>query len=493
MKQGLGELLARGGARMDRVVALLSLLAGQAAQEPEVVREAHGESAFVRPDLVEETHLILEHSEKALDEMDKKAVEEKQKAQTGIPDSLQPKEPSRAHQKAVQAIPKILMELPNLGVACLNTAWVRQTAHKPEDFTDVKCQTLVEVAKALDPYTPKRVPSSSGKTSSPTANAASMIRIAEMELRSARKAVDTSFLSWLQKDEELRIANATRYALQSLSRTKPNYDPPSQQRSYKARLTWVNPAAEAKTENLFIDCLLDAVLADPTRAIGFDVDGSGVSSSALVENFEESKSSQEQEEAIVVLPPVHSITTGQINNLSFTAKHQRRRQKRLAADTPEADATRSALADLPRNSINNESRTTRVYTTLAARQRHKVKDIVLAKFRGATALDHQIKGSVTSNDVDSDLSKPVVFEDILDVAARPEDANPEAIRCVTDQPKVTEDPISKERLNASTKRKGAAIETIEDTMATRSKSKHIVWLKGLRCKDTYVLNFITLM
>lgn len=34
MEQELGELLARRGARTDRVVALLSLLAGQAAREP---------------------------------------------------------------------------------------------------------------------------------------------------------------------------------------------------------------------------------------------------------------------------------------------------------------------------------------------------------------------------------------------------------------------------------------------------------------------------
>ncbi|KAF8932735.1 hypothetical protein BGZ47_011207, partial [Haplosporangium gracile] len=41
---------------------------------------------------------------------------------------------------------------------------------------------------------------------------------------------------------------------------------------YEARSTWENPAAEAKTENFFIDCLLDAVLADSTRASGFDAD-----------------------------------------------------------------------------------------------------------------------------------------------------------------------------------------------------------------------------
>ncbi|KAF8930192.1 hypothetical protein BGZ47_000701 [Haplosporangium gracile] len=157
---------------------------------------------------------------------------------------------------------------------------------------------------------------------------------------------------------------------------------------------------------------------------------------AAVEILEESKPSHEQEEATVVFPPVHSITAGQINDSSFTAKHQRRRQKRLAADASEADATRSALVDLSQNFINNvmtikeveaaqeELRTTRVHATLAARQRHKVKDIVLAESRDATALDHHIEASVKSNNVKPDLFKAVVFEDIPDVAAKSEDANP---------------------------------------------------------------------
>lgn len=168
--------------------------------------------------MVEETRLILEITEEALGEVDKEAEEDEQKVQTGIPGnqmepttaqhfgqmnvllmlpllliltnfglfdyiqqlslySPRPKEPSRAHLKAVQAVTKILLESPNLDVSRLNTAWVRRTAYKPEDFTDAERQTVVKLVKALGPYTPKRVPSSSGKTSPPTANAASMIRI----------------------------------------------------------------------------------------------------------------------------------------------------------------------------------------------------------------------------------------------------------------------------------------------------------------------------
>ncbi|OAQ28663.1 hypothetical protein K457DRAFT_562871 [Linnemannia elongata AG-77] len=45
-------------------------------------------------------------------------------------------------------------------------------------MTDDQCHTVVKLVKALHPYTPKRVPNSSGSgTSPPTANAAAMIRI----------------------------------------------------------------------------------------------------------------------------------------------------------------------------------------------------------------------------------------------------------------------------------------------------------------------------
>ena len=95
-------------------------------------------------------------------------------------------------------------------------------------------------------------------------------------LRLARKTADTAFLDWLQREEELRTARATRYALQRISTTRPNNDPPSNKANYDARPTWTKLAGEAKTENLYIDCLLDAVLADPTRGIGFDADDPGL-------------------------------------------------------------------------------------------------------------------------------------------------------------------------------------------------------------------------
>lgn len=100
-----------------------------------------------------------------------------------------------------------------------------------------------------------------------------------------------------------------------------------------------------------------------------------------------------------------------------------------------------------------ELRTKRVYATIAAQQRHKTKKIVLSQSRDGTVLDHQIEASVKSSSVEPVLSKTVVFEDIPDVAAKPEDAKSDAVRCVTDQPKISEDPTRKETLNALTKGK----------------------------------------
>ncbi|KAF9551953.1 hypothetical protein EC957_000026 [Mortierella hygrophila] len=163
----------------------------------------------------------------------------------------------------------------------------------------------------------------------------------------ARKTVDTAFLDWSQR-EELRTARATQYALQRISTTRPNNDPPSSKANYDARPTWTKLAGEAKTENLYIDCLLDAVLADPTRGIGFDADDPGL----LVDKLEGRKSSEEQQQATIKLPPVHYITAPQISDMAFTTKNQRRRERRLAANTPETDAARSALGALSSGRIN---------------------------------------------------------------------------------------------------------------------------------------------
>ena len=96
------------------------------------------------------------------------------------------------------------------------------------------------------------------------------------ELQAAQMISDAAFLDWMQKDDELRSMKATRYALQRIQKTRPNYDPPSNKKPLRADPTWTRPAVEAKTENLLIDCLLGAVLTDPSKAIGFDGDDPGL-------------------------------------------------------------------------------------------------------------------------------------------------------------------------------------------------------------------------
>ncbi|KAK3843766.1 MAG: hypothetical protein J3R72DRAFT_506713 [Linnemannia gamsii] len=381
----------------------LSLLADQAAQEPGMVEDV---SRSDRPSFVEETRLFLEVTEEAIDEVDKEAEEEQQQASPTAQDPSRPKGPSRNHLKTLQAITKILLESPELDVQRLNSAWVRRTAHKPEELTDVECLVVVRIVKALSPYTPKRVKNSSGGTSPPTPNPASMIKVvllsshmlrytckyklkfgfrmtfvnsildeakkgkrmkrgghsqqpvqsttnkneqeqlAASNLRQAKETADTAFLDWLQREEELRTTRATRYALQRISTTRPNNDPPSNNANYDARPTW--------TKLCKLDTSVTTTLSDVTQSIRqyTVVTKNRFELLAAVDKLEECKSSEEQQQATIKLPPVHHITAPQMGDLAFTTKNQRQRERRLAADTPEADAARSTLGALSSTSIN---------------------------------------------------------------------------------------------------------------------------------------------
>ncbi|KAG0064077.1 hypothetical protein BGZ90_002382 [Linnemannia elongata] len=175
LQQDLGELAAQDRTGTDRFQTLMSLLKDHVAKEPKKDRQVDNGSIFGHADTVEETRLMLEATEEALDEVDEDEEDEEQQAETST--SARPKEPSRAHLKTVQAVTKILLESPNLDVPSLNSAWVRRTAHRPEEFTDADCAAVVNIVKSLAPYTPKRVSNASGSTAPPTANAATMIRI----------------------------------------------------------------------------------------------------------------------------------------------------------------------------------------------------------------------------------------------------------------------------------------------------------------------------
>lgn len=126
------------------------------------------------------------------------------------------------------------------------------------------------------------------------------------------------------------------------------------------------------------------------------------------------KPREEQERDLAVLPPTYTVTAPLLNDLTFSNKNQKKREKKLATDTPNAIATRAAHAELSSNSINKaltldaidsaqkvrrsarqacrefeggmwrlkdlrdqENRTKRVYATLAAEQRSNAKEAVI--------------------------------------------------------------------------------------------------------------------
>ncbi|KAK5799359.1 hypothetical protein F5H01DRAFT_326678 [Linnemannia elongata] len=124
-------------------------------------------------------------------------------------------------------------------------------------------------------------------------------------------------------------------------------------------------------------------------------------------------------------------------------------------------------------------------------QEQEKATVILPRFtasqqsRDGTVLDHQIEASVNSSSVEPFQDRRL--EDIPDVAAKPEDAKPEAVRCVTDQPKIIEDPTRKETLNASTKGKALLLRR------PKIRGRREVKLKSLRCQVTQEKNIATVV
>ncbi|KAG0263034.1 hypothetical protein BGZ95_003904, partial [Linnemannia exigua] len=201
--------------------------------------------------------------------------------------------------------------------------------------------------------------------------------------------------------------------------------------------------------------------------------------------------------APLFLPPTHNITAPQINDLTFSTKHQRKRQHRLAATKPEATAARDALATLSNMSINNAStltdidnaqyarrssrqpcrlfensswrikdqatqeiQTKRVYATLASSQRDKVKEIVLQESR-ATALDIQVQGSDKSEVDNTSSSASTQPSDIKTAAVKSgQSLHTECKEVETSQ---TQHSINRDEGTASVKGKGIVTEKPKDT------------------------------
>ncbi|KAK3831451.1 MAG: hypothetical protein J3R72DRAFT_495540 [Linnemannia gamsii] len=200
-------------------------------------------------------------------------------------------------------------------------------------------------------------------------------------------------------------------------KTRPNYDPPPNKKPLRADPTWTRPAVEAKTENLYIDCLLDAVLADPTKAIGFDGDDPGLcklDTSATTTLTGVTQSIRQ-----------YSVLTGnpfallaEVDMMEENKSETSTTPRMLAAhlDNP-VDCSRT-LSWRIKDQATQEIQTKRVYATLASGQRDKVKEIVLQESRAA-ALDIQVQGSDKSEIGNTSSSSSTQPSDIKTAAVKP--------------------------------------------------------------------------
>lgn len=234
-------------------------------------------------------------------------------------------------------------------------------------------------------------------------------------------------------------------------------------------------------------------------------------------------SSEEQEQATVAIPPVRTVTAEQIDSLSLTTKNQQKRQKKLAAHTPEARSTRDALKALSNSSINfaetldeveasqeirrqsrqpcrefenapwrihdlrtQELTTRRVYTTLAARQRQQAKDMVLAESATVAALGRQRQesekpGTTITNTVETvvlDATSDVI-EDVTGSTGKIKGAELEEDVMVQETQLSAGSPADLSLEAMSTKSKRMAFEGLEFTTDTGQKGKRVICFKGL--------------
>jgi hypothetical protein len=151
-----------------------------------------------------------------------------------------------------------------------------------------------------------------------------------------------------------------------------------------------------------------------------------------VEAIVPQKSSEDLEKDVVALPPTYTVTAPLINDLTFSAKNQRRREKKLTADTPLATATRAAHMEMSKTSINTAAmfeeiesaqeirrkawnvcrefegatwcqrdlrnqdiRTKRAYAMLAAEQRSRTKEFAIQESRSTSV--EEVKNEVKDN------------------------------------------------------------------------------------------------
>ncbi|KAG0355912.1 hypothetical protein BGX24_006525, partial [Mortierella sp. AD032] len=208
---------------------------------------------------------------------------------------------------------------------------------------------------------------------------------AYQNLSQARRTAEILFLDWLKDDSRLRDLRATQYAFQKIAKTRPNTSLPNST-PHPTQPTWTNPCAENKTESIRVDHLLQGVAnaessSSTPRGIALTSDDPGlctlntyatttlsnvtrairqysVTTSnrfellSVVDDIVDQKPHEEQERDLAVLPPTYTVTAPLLDDLTLSRRNQKKREKKLATDTPNTIATRAAHAELSRNSIN---------------------------------------------------------------------------------------------------------------------------------------------
>ncbi|OAQ22203.1 hypothetical protein K457DRAFT_37298 [Linnemannia elongata AG-77] len=143
----------------------------------------------------------------------------------------------------------------------------------------------------------------------------------------AKRRADFCYLDWVKDEEHLRELRAAKNALQKIAKMRPNNTQPNTtqpERHPGSQATWTSRCVENRTEFMRIDQLLDGLC--PT-------DSNTTASPRVVDEVVPPVDDDGHMEVATKLPPTH-ITSSLISDLSFPRKNQKRREERLASDTP---------------------------------------------------------------------------------------------------------------------------------------------------------------
>ncbi|KAK3843841.1 MAG: hypothetical protein J3R72DRAFT_398754 [Linnemannia gamsii] len=261
--------------------------------------------------------------------------------------------------------------------------------------------------------------------------------------RRARTEAEDAFEEWAGQEDHMRQLRATKYAFLKISKTAQSHDTTPLPPRPLSIPTWRRPCVEDRTENIRIEPMLQEMVEGQERwAIGVLADDPGLVTLqesttqtlsdvvdhirqyevltsnrfellSVINDIELPKEPEDQEYSSIHPPPTMRITASQINDLSFSHKHAKDREKTLRANTETSEQVRLQYELLSQNPLttattlqqidnaqeirrnsrevlrpfeNNNKRqkqrkirrlrTSRTYATLAAEQRRAVKESV---------------------------------------------------------------------------------------------------------------------